>query len=346
MTEKKTVTISDVAQHVGLAKSTVALAMSGKAADVGLASKTVDRIEAAAKELGYERNYWARSLARRSSDIVTVLMDVFASYYGDETMYAISKVLTEKSYFPFLAADWRDPLFFKKAVAAAIERRDAGMVCHSSTGTKEQYQRIMDSGIPLVFVGDAPRILEGRPDINIVTWDDGQAVETAVEHLVAVGRRKIGFVGADHGYDSDSRRLAAFRDALEKRGLEVRDQWQAWFRLEPVDFSSVEEVLGCLFPSEKDSPDALLTINNAVALEVQRGMTKRGLRIPEEVALITLCNCPSTKLAGITAVREPVAELAENAAEMLVELIENPEAAPLRKNISCNDLLLRKSTAL
>jgi len=344
--KKNSVTIYDVAQHVGLAKSTVAFVMSGKAESVGLAKKTVKRVEAAAKELGYVPNYWATSLARQSTDIVTVLMDVFASYYGEQTMHSISQTLTEKGYFPFMAADWRDPILFDKMISAAIQRRDAGIICHSSTGTIEQYMRIIESEMPLVFVGDIPKKLSNIPQINCAGWDDGQAVETAIRHLVDTGRRKIAFVGADHGYDSDDRRLTAYEKALSDAGLEVKPEWQAWFRVETPGLSPAKEILEQLFLQGTAHPDAILTINPAVAQEILRGTNETNIRIPEKIALITLCDCPTTEFAGITAVREPVWEQARAAAEILIELIESPDRQPLRKIIPCNELLIRKTTAV
>ncbi|RKX39274.1 MAG: hypothetical protein DRP64_14460, partial [Verrucomicrobia bacterium] len=218
LAKKNLVTLFDVAQHVGLSRTTVGAVMSGKAADVGLAQETVEKIEAAAKELGYERNYWATSLARRSSDIVTVLLGGLSGNWGDQIMFSISQTLTAESYVPFLAADWHDPILFEKFISATIQRRDAGMLCHSPTGTVEQYSRLIENGIPLVFLGDVPGFLSGFPEINSVVWDDEQAVKTAIRHLVDTGRRKIAFIGANHGFISDHRRFAAFEKALEEAG--------------------------------------------------------------------------------------------------------------------------------
>ena len=112
-----------------------------------------------------------------------------------------------------LLGDWNDPLCFEKEVSSAIRRGDEAVICHSFAGDASQYARIIESGIPLVFLGDVPRCLSEMSEINSVAWADAQAVKTAVEHLVDTGRQKIAFVGADHGVLSDQRRFAAYESA-------------------------------------------------------------------------------------------------------------------------------------
>jgi len=320
--------------------------MGGKAKSVGLAQKTVDKIEAAAKEIGYERNYWAGALARQSTDIVTILLGILSGEWENQIIYSVTQSLTNKDYFPFLAVDWREPALFEKMVTAAIQRRDAGIICHSATGNAEQYMRIFKNGIPLVFLGDIPDILQGIPGINSVVWDDEQAVKTAINHLIDTGRKKIAFIGADHGVDSDHRRLAAYEQALDEAGLEVRKDWQIWLGLAPMSFLGTQEALEQLFAPEVAHPDALFALNHAIAHDVLRVASEMGIRIPEDTALIGLGDLSANKASGISTMREPLQELGEAAAQMLIKLIEDPNQNPLHRKISCNELLIRKTTAV
>ncbi|RKX34967.1 MAG: hypothetical protein DRP64_19645, partial [Verrucomicrobia bacterium] len=184
MAKKNGITLYDVAQHVGFSKSTVAYVMSGKAADVGVAQKTIEKIEAAAEELGYVPNYWASSLARQSTGMISVLLSGLSGDWADRVMFSLGQALRTKAFTPFLAADWNDPLLFEREVSSAIQRRDEGVICHSFAGDDKKYARIVRSGIPLVFLGAVTRSLSEMTEINSVIWDDEQAVTTAVEHLV------------------------------------------------------------------------------------------------------------------------------------------------------------------
>lgn len=342
--KKKGITLYDVAEHVGFAKSTVAYVMSGKAADVGVAQKTVEKIEAAAAELGYVPNYWARSLARRSSGMISVLLSGLWGGWADEVMHSISQTLRTQTYTPFVAADWGDPLLFEKEVLATIQRRDEGVICHSFIGEANQYARIINSGIPLVFLGAVPLHLEGLQGVNSVVWNDAPAVETAVRHLVDTGRKKIAFLGVKHGVHSDQCRFMAYEKVIKEAGLELREEWQGWMRMDQFPDSPAQENMERFFASGKERPDALFALNDAVALEVLLMAEEMGIRVPEDLAVIGMGDLPITKNVSLSTMHEPLRELGSAAAQMVLELIDNPEKKPLNRKVDCNELVIRKST--
>ncbi|MEN8255260.1 MAG: LacI family DNA-binding transcriptional regulator [Verrucomicrobiota bacterium] len=344
MAKKNATTLKDVAQHAGFSNATVSYVLNGKAAEIGVAQKTVEKIEAVAEELGYQPNYWASSLARKSTGIISVLLHGLSGDWGDRVVYSLGQALRTKDYSPFLAVDWDDPLLFKKEVSSAIQRKDEGVICHSFVGDAKQYSRIVESDIPLVFVGDVPCSIHEMPGINSVVWNDAQAVKTAVEHLVDAGCRKIAFIGADHGVVSDRRRLAAFEEALVKAGLESRKDWQFWMKLEPFSFAPTKETLEFLFAPGKENPDALFALNDSIAINILHVAAEMGIRFPEDAALMGLGDLPISEFAGLSTMREPLRELGEAAAQMIMELIEEPDKKPLHREITCNELVVRKTT--
>ncbi|RKX47602.1 MAG: hypothetical protein DRP64_00580 [Verrucomicrobia bacterium] len=344
MAKKNGITLYDVAQHVGFSKSTVAYVMSGKAGDVGVAQKTIEKIKAAAEELGYVPNYWASSLARQSTGMISVLLSGLSGDWADRVVYSLSQTLRLKAYTSFLAADWDDPLIFEKEISSAIRRRDEGVICHSFMGDVQQYSKIIKSGIPLVFLGDVPCSLSGMTEINSVVWDDEQAVKTAVEHLVDTGRRKIAFIGADHGVISDHRRFSAYERSMEEAGLELRKNWMFWLKQKSFSDTTTRETLELLFAPGKEKPDALFALNDMIALNILNLADKVGIKIPDDVALIGMGDLPITKLIGLSTMREPLGELGEAAAQMVLELIEDPTKTPLHRDIVCNELMIRKTT--
>ena len=218
------------------------------------------------------------------------------------------------------------------------------MICHSFIGDVKQYARIVDSGIPLVFLGDVPRTLGEMPGINSVVWDDEQAVKTAVEHLVDIGRRKIAFIGADHGVISDHRRMAAYEKTMEEIGLELKEEWMVWMKRKQFSDSSTRECLENLFAPGKEKPDALFALNDMIALNILTFADELGIKVPDDVAVIGMGDLPISKLAGLSTMREPLGELGEAAAQMVLELIEDPTKTPLHRDITCNELVIRKTT--
>jgi len=341
---KNRITLYDVAEHVGFSKSTVAYVMSGKAGDVGVAQKTIEKIETAATELGYVPNYWASSLARQSTGMISVLLDGLWGGWANEVMFAISQTLRMQTYTPFLAADWEDPQLFEKEVSATIQRRDEGVICHSFIGEAKQYARIVDSGIPLVFLGAVPLRLEGLPGVNSVVWNDAPAVETAVRHLVDTGRRKIAFLGAEHGVRSDRRRFMAYEKVIQEAGLELREEWQDWIGMDQFPDSPTRGSMERFFAPGKEWPDALFALNDVIALDALLMAEEMGIRVPDDLAVIGMGDLPITKNVSLSTMHEPLRELGAAAAQMVLELIDNPEKTPLHREIDCNELVIRKST--
>ncbi len=183
---------------------------------------------------------------------------------ADRVVSSLSRALLTKAYTPFLSADWCDPKILEKNVLAVIQRRDAGVICHSYVGDVEQYSRIVESGIPLVFLGEVPCCYSEVPGINFVSWDVREAVKPAVEHLVNIDRRKIAFIGVDDGMVSSNRRLEGFELAIAEAGLPRKDEWMVWLKFGLPMPEMVQCVEQLLAPGV-EKPDALFAMNDALA---------------------------------------------------------------------------------
>jgi len=218
---KSQTTLYDVAEYVGVSKSTVAYVMSGKASKVGVADKTALRVKEAAEKLGYVPNCWASNLARQRSGIISVLLSDLTLSWANEVMKAIAGVIRSTSYTSSFAVDWNDPEVFAQEIMATMRRRDEGVICHSFVGNTNQYSALIKSGIPLVFLADVPEEMDWLPGINTVVWDDGPAVKTAVRHLIKTGRKKIAFLGSHHDLISDTSRFSAYKESLSEAGINV-----------------------------------------------------------------------------------------------------------------------------
>ncbi|RKX47032.1 MAG: hypothetical protein DRP64_02160 [Verrucomicrobia bacterium] len=344
MRKRKTTTLYDLAQHVGYAKSTVSYVMNGKGSEMGVAQKTIGKIKTAAKELGYVPNYWASSLARRPPGIVSVLLHGLSGDWGDHVVSSLSRVLKKKSYTPFLAVDWDDPELFEQEMSTILQRQDAGVFCHSFVGTVEQYARITDSGIPLVFLGDIPEGFERVPGAGSVAWDDGRAARRAVEHLAGIGRKKIAFVGVDHGLLSDRHRYAAYEQVVAEAGQPIKEEWKVFLKRESFSYTSIRENMIRLSALGEEAPDAIFAMNDAIGMNVLLALKELGIRVPDDIAVIGMGDLPLCQFAELSTVKEPLEQLGETAALMMLERIECPSKEAQHRKICSNELAIRQST--
>lgn len=190
------------------------------------------------------------------------------------------------------------------------------------------------------------------PTASHIAWDAGQATRVAMNHLIENGYRRIGFLGSDHKTVMTRARYRAYVQCLKKAGLPLNEAWIAWETVSPVSphpadpVQIVGHMLQKAYFDANPRPDALYTTVDGVALAVLRVMYDRGVRVPEDVALISMGDLPGAKLPGVglTTMHEPVEELGYQAAKAILELIQNPARDPIQIHLVRNDLQVRTTT--
>jgi len=204
----------------------------------------------------------------------------------------------------------------------------------------EPIQELQDSGIPYVMVS----YTEGA-DVPFVGMDLDSAGYLAAQHLLAMGRRKIGYVGDKFGSIMCELRGRGYRRALEQAGLPVEEKFQFEYPFEGEwnDYRSgyaVAERVAAL----EEKPDAMFVFNDLGALGFQEGLHDRGIRVPEEIAVVGL---DDIELAGraripLTTVRQPVDRIGSMAVDHILARLrgENP---PVRQLLP-PELIVRRSS--
>jgi len=187
---------------------------------------------------------------------------------------------------------------------------------------------------------------EELPEISSVVWDAGVAARVAVEHLVETGRERIGFVGADYPMRMHRARHKAYLDVVREAGLSFREEWVSITRIDCMVDQIIGDALERMFAPGREAPDAIFAINDGLALPLLEALDARGIRVPEDVAVIGLGDLSMTRHSGISlsTVREPCEEMGRQAAEVLVDLIADPGKAPIHRVIPGHVLRIRRST--
>lgn len=339
--ERKHVTMLEIAERLGMSKTTVSFVLSGQARQRHVADETARQVRELAQELGYIPNHWARSLRRRRTGVVSVLFTNLNMNWADGIMRGISSVFQPAGYTSFVGVDWDDISRLKQELSLVLQRRDEGVICHSFPDAVQEFSEVMQKGVPLVFVSDIPEGFVNKPGINAVVWDDASPVKLAVRHLIETGRRRIAFVGVRHGGASDLRRFQAFKQTMTEAGLPLKKERIIWA---PLEFSAPEDYLEPLFVGGMDGPDAVFALNDAIAVHLLALFEAKGVRVPDDVAVAGVGDQLVAFHVGLTTVHEPLEELGRQAAEVLLELIEDPGKAPINRIVSCNELVVRKTT--
>ncbi len=342
---RKTVeTAKDLAKILGLSRSTVSVIMRGDAKKFKIAPRTVARVLAAARQFSYSPNASAQNLRRQRSNTVTFIVSNFRFDWADELFAGAIEILHTNHFTPIVTAHSSDPMRQETEIIAAIRRRDAAVLYQPIIERREIYQRLLDANIPLIFVGDCP---PGSQHISHVVWQADMAARAVVEHLVAIGRTRIGYVGVDLPLEMHQKRYSAYQQALKAAGLAINPNWiyrgDAHVSVhENLFFKAIPHI----FAPGRAHPDAIFAMNDGIAIPLITEIERLGLHVPEDVAVAGIGDLPMSGAWGIslTTVGEPVRAMGTEAARVAISLIQDPGSEAIHRILPAGELMPRRST--
>jgi len=312
-TKKRTVTIQDVAKAAGVSVSTVSRVLNEK---VDVASDTQDRILAVIDELGYTSNLAARSMRSRRNNLLGLVVPDIGFPYSIEIMKGVDRAIAESVF---------DLLLYT-----------TGGIHKPGTATREQhYVSVLNNSLTdgvLVVASSASEFVTHGPIVAVdphlidpnypsVQGMNYHGALEAVEYLLDLGHRRIGFIGGRPEIMSSGRRLMGYKDALTQAGIEIDETL-----ILPGDFSTqtgYERALQLL--SLASPPTAIFSSNDQSAIGVLQAADEIGLRIPDDLSVIGFDNISEAEYLGLTTVDQHLADMGYVATQMLIKLVNGEE---------------------
>ncbi len=336
---KQRPTIADVATRAGVSKGAVSFALNGRP---GLAQSTVDKIIAAADELGWRPSNRARSLSVSKA-------------------FALGLVITRD---PAVLSS--DPFFpaFIAGVESVLSTRGQALVLQVVTaGEAEEagYRRLAQDGrVDGVFLSDLrhddprigllvelglPAVTLNRPDAEspfpAVTLDDRPGTTAVVEHLLRLGHTRIAHVGGPPAFVHATARSTAFAAALAAAGLEP-------VAMETSDFTAaggIESTRRLLALAEP--PTAIVYANDRMAIAGLSAAQAAGLTVPDDLSIAGFDDSELSEYVhpGLTTVRADPFRFGEAAAHTLNQVVDGAADVP-DVELPPAQLVVRRSTAV
>lgn len=307
--KKRTVTIQDVARKARVSVSTVSRVLNGK---VDVASETQERILSVIDDLGYTTNLAARSMRSHKKNLVGLIMPDIAYPFAIEVMKGVNRAIAE-SEFDLLVYTTGD---VRKSGRAFHEQKYVSLLTNSiSDGV------VIVAPVAGEFNIDAPIVsidpLASNPNYPAVHATNYQGAMDAMEYLLGLGHRRIGFISGRAELESSNRRLKGYREALEKAGIPVDESLIA-----SGDYTTETGISGArqLFAMEKP-PTAIFASNDQMAMGVYQVAEELGLRIPEDLSVVGFDNITESKYMGLTTVDQFISEMGYVATQMLIKII-------------------------
>jgi DNA-binding LacI/PurR family transcriptional regulator len=332
-------TLEEVARLAGVSRATVSRVVNGSPR----VSVDVRRsVETAVEQLGYVPNRAARSLVtRRSGSIAVVITEPTGRLFGDPffprllrgvSASAATRDIQVVLLMPDSIADRRRTADY--LVAGHVD----GALLVSLHGDDPLPDRIMAAHIPTVVVGRPMR----DSGVSYVDVDNRGGARTAVADLVAGGRRVIAIVGGPSDMVVARDRLAGYRDAISQAGLDADPTLEATENF--TQDGGAGAMRGLL--AARPDIDAVFAASDLMAAGAMSVLDAAGRRVPEDVAIVGYDDSPvaATARPPLTSVRQPIEEMGQEAARLLLELVEGADRSP-RRVILATELIRRASSA-
>ncbi len=346
-------TRDDVAQRAGVSAATVSYVLNG--GPRGVSEDKRDRVLRAVAELGYRPNAIARSLRARHTSILGLVLPDSANPYFAQLSRAIEDAAAEHGYQVVVSNAADDPAREAAQIEAMLRLQVDGLIWIPADIRGERGERGERDGagpmaalapppIPTVQVDRELTLPGGISFCDVVESDHVAGGRVAAEHLLALGHRRIACLAGPATHLHACQRLDGARAALREHDLELVDMRHGDFGY--ASGAAAAEHWCALAPALR--PQAVLCINDAMALGVLSAAAERGLRVPGDLSVTGYDDVPLARYAvpPLTTVAQPVQLLATAALETLLDRIANPEApvAP-RRRLFHVQLVVRRSTA-
>jgi LacI family transcriptional regulator len=348
---RRAITQTEIARALGISRATVSFVLNGRGDDFGIREETSRRVLEMAGKLQYIPNAMARSLKSKHTGTIAILVADFQLNWTHRVQVGIERTLSVGPESRFT------PLFAPRGWSAERERReidwflehraDAIIVCVPIPSNRSYYRRVMELGVPLMFIGDT---LDDMPDANYVIWNSSEAVKVGMHHLYDIGRRRIAFFGIGEDTVMTRARYRAYKESIQELGLILdpkRIFMETVSRSEKILSKGWREAFRRLLLEGEDRPDAVFALNDALALGLLDFLQSTpGVRVPEDIAIMAMGGLPIQGAGGerITTMDEPLEILGERAAQCTLELLKSPAQQPHQVVITHDHLLIRDTT--
>jgi DNA-binding LacI/PurR family transcriptional regulator len=331
-----TTSVKDVARHAGVSLGTVSNVLNRPEI---VAPATRQRVLDAIAELGFVRNESARALrAGRSRTIGLVVLDVANPFFTDIARGA-EAVADEHGAVVTLCNSGENVARERRYLDHLEELRVQGLLI-TPVGTRTpRLDRLIAKGMPVVLVDRGA----GRTRCSVAV-DDVLGGQLAVTHLVEQGHRRIAFVGGPRSIRQVADRHQGAAAAAAGRGVSID-----LYEMPTLTVASGRQAAGQLadLPASR-RPTAVFCANDLLALGVLQELTRRGLRVPDDVAIVGYDDIEYAGAAAVplSSVRQPREQLGRAAAELLFEEINDGEGHRHRHIRFKPELVVRESSAI
>ena len=328
-------TISDIANELGVSRATVSRAINGKD---GVSEDVRTRILNYTQSIGYKPNTIAQSLSKGHLNIIALVLGDLRNPFYAELAFRMQKMLNEHGYMVMVfnsEYDVEKELEFIKM---------SQMFCFAGLMLITVQQRFdahcLSSSTPVVLVNRSAESYNG----DAVFIDNFQASYMCMVHLLSLGHRRIGFIHGQETSSASNLRYVGYVQAMENYQMPIDERHVFHGDLKMESGREAAELITQMEPEQR--PTAMLVANDLTALGFMDGCWKHGIKVPEDVSLVSFDNISFSSMCNIqlTTIDQNLEEMCSQAVRLILKRLNNPEA-PYERVIIQPTLIVRNTTS-
>jgi DNA-binding LacI/PurR family transcriptional regulator len=327
------ISLKTLGEYLNLSPATISLVLNNAPGVRSIPQETRDRVVEAAAKFDYRPSFYARSLRKRQSYSIGVLVPELSDSYATQVLAGVEEFLMEEGYFYLTASHRRKPDLIEEYPRLLMERSVEGFIVIDTILEK-------CLSLPVVVVA-GHRKLEG---VTNVVLDQKRAAELALRHLYQLGHRKLAFMrGGSHSSDADDRwncLMAVARDLKLVIAPENAVQLELRVSTPELGFAPANELI-----TRGGDFTALVAFNDISAIGAIRAFMNHGHRVPEDISVVGFDDIQGAAFhnPSLTTIRQPLQQMGTVAARILLQRIRGqatfPDVVPIHP-----ELVIREST--
>lgn len=330
----RSVTLYDVAEHANVSYQTVSRVIN-QASHVS--EKTRLKVEAAMAALNYVPNRVAQQLAGKLSQTIGLATTNLSLHAPSQIVAAIKSQAGSLNFNVVISMIEQPGLAAcKAAVNSLLSQRVDGLIINIPLENEDaQTVQLACSSVPVIFLDVSPEL-----SANTIVFDPYQGARLGVEHLIAMGHRKIALLSGPRTSVSARLRFEGWKQTLSAHRLEAVAVMEGdWSSL-----SGYEQVTRLLL--EGISPSGLVVANDQMALGALRAFSEQGLKVPGDVSVVGYDDTEDSAcfIPPLTTIKQDFRALGKASVDRLLDRIKHPAAAPQAQILPVT-LVERKTTA-
>ncbi|MBS1603133.1 MAG: substrate-binding domain-containing protein [Bacteroidetes bacterium] len=336
---KKKVLLKDVAEYVGVSTALVSYVLNNKEKQARVGDEIAKKIRKAAADLNYQPNLIAKSLQSGKTNTIGLIVADISNPFFSSIARIIEDEAMRQGYVVIFGSSDENPERSMRLIDVFNNRGVDAFIIAPSENAERQIRSLQKQQVPVVLIDRYFKNI--RSDYVIINNHD--SAYNAVEHLIRNGCRRIAMMAYETHLEHMQQRIGGYRQALKDNGIEFRENWLPRVSYKDVAHQVEDYIKALTRPRLK--VDGFFFATNTLAVESLKPLTRMGIRIPEDLAIVSFDESDAFDLfyPPVTYVSQSLDAIGKGAVDLALARILDKKKKP-EQLVIASKLVIRESS--